>query len=394
MEGRARGIPRTGGAALRALLALVLALGLAPVVPTTAWADEQENQSAPLDASSETVEVDDWAGLVDALESSGQIKLRDNIEPASSPSEVSVSVPSGVSTTLNLNGCNVTGHFKITVEGDLTVIDSRATTGPVVSDDGQYTVSYKSGKIESSTTVTAVVVKNGGKFTLNSGTVVCTKGNGAYAGVNDESSGSVTVNGGYIKAREYGIGAAVNSSVIVNGGVVESLDNGVLAGNGTEGYGGYNIELNGGFLIGGITKASFENGYVSCGIYHPNNGTVSVTGGTIVSKNGAGILARSGSTNVTDGKIIALGNKDHVGKVGDSKVTVGVYGIVLDVDAGYPNSESSSVTISGNPTVRGSAGAVGAVDRANQGVGRISITGGLRAERSKGKFRKISLRKV
>lgn len=77
MEGRTRGISRTGGgAALRALLALVLAIGLMPAIPATALADEP---TAPAVDSREMVAVagknnggyTEYASLAEAVENVG-----------------------------------------------------------------------------------------------------------------------------------------------------------------------------------------------------------------------------------------------------------------------------------------------------------------------------------
>ena len=155
--------------------------------------------------------------------------------------------------------------------------------------------------------------------------------------------------------------AAKDSTLNVSGGVLEAKDNAVLAGNGTAGRGGYTINVTGGTLIGRITSS----GYVSCGIYHPNDGTVKVSGGTIVSTNGAGIVARAGTTNITGGTIIALGDSATEGKVGDSRVVVTTSGVVLDLDAGYPGAgiengkaTNARVNISGDPDISGNASAV------------------------------------
>lgn len=260
--------------------------------------------------------------------------------------------------TLDLNGHTWNVGTGLTVEGELTVIDSQAGTISV-SDDGSYTVSYTSGKLTSSgNTVTA---EEGGVFTLESGTVESTGDVAIWAGVNDTTTGTVNIEGGYVVAQEMCTMAAKDSTLNVSGGVLEAKDNAVLAGNGTAGRGGYTINVTGGTLIGRITSS----GYVSCGIYHPNDGTVKVSGGTIVSTNGAGIVARAGTTNITGGTIIALGDSATEGKVGDSRVVVTTSGVVLDLAAGYPGAgiengkaTNARVNISGDPDISGNASAV------------------------------------
>ena len=278
--------------------------------------------------------------------------------------------------TLDLNGHTWNVGTGLTVEGELTVIDSQAGTISV-SDDGSYTVSYTSGKLTSSgNTVTA---EEGGVFTLESGTVESTGDVAIWAGVNDTTTGTVNIEGGYVVAQEMCTMAAKDSTLNVSGGVLEAKDNAVLAGNGTAGRGGYTINVTGGTLIGRITSS----GYVSCGIYHPNDGTVNVSGGTIVSTNGAGIVARAGRTNITGGTIIALGDSATKGKVGDSRVVVTTSGVVLDLEAGYPGAgiengkaTNAQVNISGDPDISGNASAVSVIAITVAEDDNVIITGG------------------
>ena len=68
----------------------------------------------------------------------------------------------------------------------------------------------------------------------------------------------------------------------VNGGVIEADDNAVVAGNGTKGYGGTEIDINGGTLIGHIETG----GYIACGIYHPQSGMLNISQSGIDFMNG------------------------------------------------------------------------------------------------------------
>lgn len=172
--------------------------------------------------------------------------------------------------TLDLNGHTWNVGAGLTVEGELTVIDSQAGTISV-SDDGSYTVSYTSGKLTSSgNTVTA---EEGGVFTLESGTVESTGDVAIWAGVNDTTTGTVNIEGGYVVAQEMCTMAAKDSTLNVSGGVLEAKDNAVLAGNGTAGRGGYTINVTGGTFNTNVSE------YCAPGLVAESNGdgTFSIT---------------------------------------------------------------------------------------------------------------------
>ena len=109
---------------------------------------------------------------------------------------------------------------------------------------------------------------------------------------------SVTITGGYVHSREYGIGVYGNGAVVnVEGGVVVADDNGAIAGNGSynsdsngdgvkDNYGGTEINIRGGTVIGHIVSP----GYIAVGIYHPQNGELNISSGTIYADNGVGIV--------------------------------------------------------------------------------------------------------
>ena len=306
-----------------------------------------------------------------ASEPGDVVQLRDDITRGQT-----ANLTAGKEVTLDLNGhtWNV-GFLGLRVYGSLTVTDNTANISPTVS-DGNYEVTYNSGKITSS--VNTVCTMDGGTFTLESGTVESTGDVAIWAGVNDTTTGTVNIEGGYVVAQEMCAMAAKDSTLNVSGGVLEALDNAVLGGNGTSGWGGYTINMTGGTLIGRIVT----DGYVSCGIYHPNDGTVNVSDGTIISTNGAGIVARAGTTNITGGTIIALGDST-TGKVGDSRVVVTTSGVVLDLDAGYPgagieNGEATNaqVSISDDADISGSASAVSVIASTVAEDDNVIITGG------------------
>lgn len=187
------------------------------------------------------------------------------------------------------------------------------------------------------------------------------------------------VNNGYIKGLEgcasvYGKGATVyvdgtqgmeydGYTYGCNDGcpVLTCKDNAPVSGNGTHNakvnYGGTNITVGKSVIVGNIKTAS----YVACGIYHPQSGVLTIKDGAqIYANGGVGVLMRGGTLNMTGGEIIASGDKDLTGKVGDARVVVPTSGIVFDDCAGYYDHSNVSVAVSGG-TVTGSHSAVDVV---------------------------------
>lgn len=285
-----------------------------------------------------------------------------------------VTVGAGKNITLDLNGKTVTGQANAAVlvdGGSLTVQDRTVTAEPVVGDD--YKVTYNSGVLKAGADKHAVQVYNGGSFVLESGTVFSAGDCGIYAGAKDKGNGTATVNGGYVYAREYGVGA-INEGTTLNitGGVIVADDNAAVAGNGSEGLGGTIININGGTMISHI----ISDGSIACGVYHPQDGALNITGGTIVADGGVGVLMRGGSADITGGTIIATGSGE--GKVGDSTVLSGHYGVLYDTQSGYPGlGDDSAVSISGSASVTADDACVAV--RANAGEGenhRVVVNGG------------------
>ena len=248
------------------------------------------------------------------------IKLVNN----SSLDNTEVEIASNQNITLDLNGFNVNGN--VDVHGNLTVKDSTADAEPIVGEDHS-TVTYKSGKILGN-----VFVYNNGVFTLESGKIEVSNGK---SGLNLESGSKADINGGYIEAQECGVGVFGEMSLTINGGVIKAKDNAALAGNGSKdkGYEGTNVVINGGTLIGNIQS----DGYVACGIYQPQDGTLVMNGGTIYANGGVGILTRNGKVTINGGTINTTGNVN--GYVGDAKNVVGCKAVIFDQKAHYENGE-------------------------------------------------------
>ena len=231
---------------------------------------------------------------------------------------------------------------------------------------------------------------NGAGIKVESGTVVSTQSVALFA-VGDETgqkdiASSIEITGGYVKAQEFGASPqGRGASVTVNGfAVIESLDNAAVAGNGTNSpekkLGGTSITIMGKcWLIGRIQS----QGYAACGIYHPQQGTLRIKYSAgipnIVAINGAGIVMRGGTLDYRAGNIIATGDANLVGKVGDSRVVVGTSGIVYDRDCDYYDAANVKITIpsSGEKKVVGAKAAIQVInDKAQDISGVFDIQGG------------------
>ena len=380
----------------RKSLATLLALCMVFTMTPAAFAAETDDSSSAVDSAevkTSTVEVSDEKGLLSAIQNaSGEtvIALTEDISTTQL-----ISIAEGENITLDLNGSDLTitaadnNTNGIQVSGTFTLLDSTATEQPAV--DGEMTVSYEFGKYTYNGCRTAVIITEGGTFNLESGTIDASgfksgekDADGIYAvgnyntGETGGKASTVNINGGYILAREYGVGVRGLGAVAnIQGGVIETEDNAAVAGNGTvndtQNNGGTIINITGGTLIGNITT----EGYIACGVYHPQQGTLNISGGTIYA-DGVGVLMRAGDANITGGTIIAAGEETTSGYVGDKKTNVGAYGVVYDEQADYPGmTEENSVEISGDAVIKGKKGAVDTMTTDTKpATERLTITGG------------------
>ena len=297
--------------------------------------------------------------------------------------------------TINLQTHTVKGN-NIAVNGvdgvkdtHLTILDSTKDKYLSVDATNNYKVSYtNSGTLELTGSIRAY---NGAGINVTSGTVVSTQSVALFAfgdvtGQKDIAS-YVKITGGYVKAQEFGASPqGRGASVTVDGAaVIESLDNAAVAGNGTnepeKKMGGTSITISGKcWLIGRIQSP----GYAACGIYHPQQGTLTIKYSrgipNIVAVNGAGIVMRGGTLDYRAGNIIATGDANFVGKVGDTPIEVGTSGIVYDRDCDYYDAANVKINISDNSGTKKVVGAKAAIqvinDKAQDISGVFDIQGG------------------
>ena len=267
-------------------------------------------------AKVDNVKYETLQAAIDAAKGGSTVRLLEDV----TLTETAV-FPAGKTVHLNLVGHNITATgTALRINGKTDIQDTN-----------------KTGTIESTGNV-AVAVGNNAKVTVYSGTLKGREG----AVITGTSTGAK-------------IEIGKNATLI-------ATDNAVIAGNGSQRDGNPNtILVKGGTFIGGIVT----EGYIACGIYAPWKDNVTVRGGTFNITNGAGIVARAGTVEVTGGTFNCTGTAE--GYVGDSKNKVPCAALVFDKAAKYPAlTESSQILVSGgsfstDPAVNGATLAAGYV---------------------------------
>lgn len=269
------------------------------------------------------------------------VMLKDRAEPAYGP-QIEKNL------TLDLNGKNLT-FSSMTVEkgGNLTIKDS-GTGGTYNGLGANY----------------SIYVREGGIFNLESGTLTNSSTVSGTSNVVIRISGgdaktpvasTANIKGGKVVSKGTPVfvrdpGATVN----VSGGDLVGSGLACIAGNGSKGMGGTTINISGGTL----TAKPYDATSAACGIYHPNEGTLNITGGTINVADGVGVLMRGGEMTMTGGEINATGDATRTGTVGDNNNNIGVSGVIFDRDANYPAVATTKIKIDGDAKVNGAKEAV------------------------------------
>ena len=269
------------------------------------------------------------------------VLLKDRTEKSSGP-QIEKDV------TIDLNGKNLTlSSMTVNKGGNLTIKDS-GTGGTYNGLGANYSIYVREGGIfnlESGT------LTNSSTASGTSNVVVRVEGGTAATPV----ASTANIKGGKIQSTGTPVfvcdpGATVN----VSGGDLVGSGLACIAGNGTEGMGGTTINISGGTL----TAKPYDDTSAACGIYHPNEGTLTITGGTINVNNGVGVLMRGGEMTMTGGEINATGDATRTGSVGDTNQKIGVCGVIFDRDANYPAVATTKIKIDGEAKVNGAKAAV------------------------------------
>ena len=269
------------------------------------------------------------------------VMLKDRAEPAYGP-QIEKNL------TLDLNGKNLT-FSSMTVEkgGNLTIKDS-GTGGTYNGLGANYSIYVREGGIfnlESGTLTNSPTAKK------TSNVVIQIFGGDAKTPV----ASTANIKGGKVVSKGTPVFVAYpGATVNVSGGELKGSGLACIAGNGSEGMGGTTINVSGGTL----TANPYDDTSAACGIYHPNEGTLNITGGTINVADGVGVLMRGGEMTMTGGEINATGDATRTGSVGDANQKIGVSGVIFDRDANYPAVATTSIKIDGEAKVSGAKAAV------------------------------------
>ena len=250
--------------------------------------------------------------------------------------------------TLDLNGKNLTFSSMTVAEGGNLTIKDSGNGGTYNGTGANYSVR----------------VKQGGVFNLESGTLTNTstaKGTSnvvvrVLGGTAAEPVASTAnIKGGKIVSKGTPVCVAYpGATVNVSGGDLVGSGLACIAGIGNKGQGGTTINVSGGTL----TAKAADKASAACGIYHPNEGTLNITGGTINVADGVGVLMRGGEMTMTGGEINATGDATRTGTVGDNNNNIGVSGVIFDRDANYPAVATTKIKIDGDAKVNGAKEAV------------------------------------
>lgn len=254
-------------------------------------------------------------------------------------------------TVIDLNGhsIKIAQNKKLYIKGNVTVMDSsEGAAGKITTDDAGFTVRI-------------LEVKENGKLTLNSGSIIGEATSyHTSALVKVYEGGTLIVNGGTIKSVKSeskssetwknGAGAVwvagQGSTCYINGGTIECDDNSALMGNGSFGCEGTYIEINGGKLISHNVAA----------VYHPQVGTLNINGGYF--EGGGAIYQKAGTMTITGGVFKATGAEAEYKYYGNGYVLTGDC-IIVDSCKGYGNGATvANITLSSTKITSKNGGAV------------------------------------
>ncbi|MBR1647176.1 MAG: hypothetical protein IJ685_10420, partial [Selenomonadaceae bacterium] len=213
---------------------------------------------------------------------------------------------------------------------------------------GTVTLNLGTHQLSTSNANRVVYVKDDGNLTVN-GTGSIVASNNASAGIfvysTDQSkTAKLTVNGGTITGGSSSFG---------------------ICGNGTAGAGKTEITISGGTISGAV------------GIYHPQDGTLKISGGTITGTDdeGSGIEIRSGTLNVSGGTISSTADEYSVEPNNNGTTTAGA-GIAI---AQHTTKKAINVSITGGKIsgqVAVSVANPNKITDASAGKISVSVSGG------------------
>ena len=223
--------------------------------------------------------------------------------------------------TLDLNGNTLT--LKDGVKAPVLEVGDK-TTGSDATEVTLTDTGKTKGMIKSSANSAAICVRTGASMITKNVNIRFEDNDHSAYNMAIQVQGTLTVEKGTkLDSTEYGVGAITNSKVVVNGGEITAKESAV-SGNGT--WHDTEIVINGGELT--------STG--SSGIYHPQRGTLTLTGGTI--KGLTGVQMCAGKLDIPKDstvKVIATGKDERDNKgAGDGPINDGAAISIVNRD--YP----------------------------------------------------------
>lgn len=267
--------------------------------------------------------------------------------------------------TLDLGGKKLiaSGCSAVTVTGASATV--RGGTIEVSGDSSVYAVTVGvSGSLstESLSVIghgTSGVMVNGGSYDKRTTNIQATSG----YGIRVLAGGSVNHEGGMVVAN-YGVFIAGNGSTFnMRGGDISAAGFGIT-GNGLAANGGTTINISGGSV------SSTD----SIAVYHPQAGTLTVSGGSLSGTYG-GIGIKSGTLTVTGGTIAGTSGGAYVdGESNGNGIHVSGSAIHVDSPAGYAG--GMNISISGGTLSSNNGYAIDEVSGGSSQISSLSVTGG------------------
>lgn len=241
------------------------------------------------------------------------------------------------------------------MQGDIDITEAN------ISSTKNVTLDLNGQKITAENTVAGRINITEGTFTLQdsagNGSIVAKENDGGTGVIRVDGEASFVMENGTIDTTKgtYGIGVFGNASVIVRGGTIKSKAF-AISGNGTN-KGTTNITVAGGMLE--------SEDYA---IYHPQQGTLTISNGNI---KGAGAIAiNQGTLEISGGNFTSTSSAD-LGDTPSGDGTANMYGAVINLGAEYG---AVNATITGGIFTAAENGSAITVDKAAQN--KITVTVG------------------
>lgn len=317
-------------------------------------------------------------GAVNAAKSGETVLMLTDVDLGNSHVKFYTSTNKATNVTVDLGGHTLSSSASSTITTAATnwtiqngtiknTYPTVVTTGGAVNVPSSSSITLTGGEtglniISESVGVTIRINNGAANVTIKDGVTISGQ-YGAYLygspnGYNRKYTGktALTVDGGTINGTIAGIAVwgpgnknvAATATLTVNGGTITSDKGFGIAGTGNpDNQVPTTINITGGTISSGADTA----------IYHPQKGTLTISGGTISGVTG-GVQMCAGTLEVTGGTITATGNGDTSGKTGDGSIPDGA--AVSIVNRNYPGGIPSATITGGTLTSANGVDAVNA----------------------------------